>query len=372
MRVICHIGHHKTGTTTLQAFLSQNFAQLQQSGILYPWTESEGAALAYSRATGLDRSKKRLLAINFREAHNALAFRMLADVLPKWKVPPYHKNLPHSRQMLTTIQNQARILEPDWLVLCSEVMSHFGKIAPDQITRLKAEAFPQASEFRLWCTLRRPDDHLVSWHGQQVRFGNSPKPLSDPDHGLHLDSLHFDYRGVIEPWLTLIDGAIPFLRPYPETLAEGGSVEDFFKHSGLSAPKGTTSTPSLNISRKPALVTLLRIANGVLPKPLAQELADWLDQQAPKLTLAPTSDVEFFGPVARARICERFEPIHRWLSQTAGRSTFFSGIDQMATCRPISEAQALRQLLDQLSLGAINRIAAPEIREFLIKQRDAT
>ncbi len=371
MRVICHIGHHKTGTTTLQAFLSQNFAPLQSAGILYPWTETEGAALALSGVAGRAQDTTRPLPINFREAHNALAFRMLAEAMPKWKVPAYHKHLPHSRQMLLAIRNQIRALEPDCLVLCSEVMSHFGKAAPDQITRLQTEAFPNASQINLWCTLRRPDDHLVSWHGQQVRFGNAPAPLSDPDRGLDLDWLHFDYRGVVEPWLNLIDGAIPILRPYAETLAEGGSVDDFLKQSGLVAPHSMTTTASLNISRKPALVTLLRAANNALPRPLAQELAQWLDDLAPKLTLAPTAEVEFFGPAARARLCDRFEPIHRWLSQTTGRQAFFTDIDQMAICRPITETDALHQLLDQLSPKFTHPPVAPEIHGFLNQQRDA-
>lgn len=371
MRVICHIGHHKTGTTSLQAFLSQNFANLLESGVLYPWVESEGAALALRSFTKSSESRDALLPINFREAHNALAFRMLAEASPNWKVPPYHKALPHSRQMLLAIHNQIKTLNPTTLVLCSEVMSQFGKVAPDQIPRLRAEALTQANEFLLWCTLRRPDDQLVSWHGQQVRFGQSPPPLSDPDKGLKLDNLHVDYRGVIEPWLQQIDNAIPVLRPYKDTLAQGGSVNDFLQNSGMSAIPRLTPAPSLNISRKPAVVILLRMANASLPHRTALELGAWLDSKTDRMTLASSSEVEFFGPAARARLFKRFRPIHTWLSEVSGRTEFFTDLDEITQCKPISETEALHQLLDQLSPGLIDQIESSEIRNFLLRQRHA-
>jgi hypothetical protein len=371
MRVICHIGHHKTGTTTLQAFLSQNFASLLRAGILYPWTESEGAAIAIARMLRGDKTERDLLPINFREGHNALAFRMLADTLPSWKVPAYHRELPHSRQMLIALRNQAVRLAPATLVLCSEVMSQFGKMAPGSIARLCNEGLPKVSDFRLWCTLRRPDEQLVSWHGQSVRFGQSPAALSDPVRGVSFDSIHFDYRNVIEPWLHQINGATPFLRPYRETLATGGSVEDFMQHSGLSAPGALIAAPRLNISRKPAVVSLLRLANSALPRPLSLELGEWLDARSAKLTLASTSEVEFFGPEVRAHLCDRFRPIHRWLAETTGRPTFFTDIEEMALCNPIPEQDALRGLLDQLTPAEVDKTLAPEIRTFLRHQRDA-
>ncbi|NBB97279.1 MAG: hypothetical protein GVY34_03785, partial [Alphaproteobacteria bacterium] len=149
MRVTCHIGHHKTGTTSLQTFLSQNSHRLAQTGILYPWTDFEGAAHAVSKATGAG-DRKAVLPFNIREPHNALAFRMLSDALPGWKVPPHHPNLPHSRQMLLAVANQMAALEPKEVVLCSEVMSHFGKSATGQITRLRKNGLGLADAFRVW------------------------------------------------------------------------------------------------------------------------------------------------------------------------------------------------------------------------------
>jgi hypothetical protein len=369
MEVICHIGHHKTGTTTLQAFLSQNSHRLLQAGILYPWVEMQGAAHALAKAMGRG-DRQEILPINIREAHNALAFRILADALPNWTVPPYHHNLPHSRQMMLALSNQISSLKPGTIVLCSEVMSHFGKIATGQISRLRQEGLGEAEKFALWCTLRRPDEQLVSWHGQQLRFGQAPAPLSDAEHGLNLHWLHVDYRGVIEPWLQQIPEARPILRPYRETMAVGGSVEDFLTNSGLEAPRGLLPASTMNVSYKPAVISLLRLANGQLPRELARELADSVEVLTDGMRLAGSAEVEFLGPVSRARLVEHFAPIHKWLSQTSGRSAFFADIDNMATCRPISEKAAFQGLLDQLTPRHIAKMARPEIRDFLTGLRN--
>lgn len=364
MKVVCHIGHHKTGTSTLQAFLAQNSHRLLQAGILYPWVESQGASKALAKAMG-EGDRQEILPFNIREAHNALAFRMLADSLPNWKVPPYHVGLPHSRQMLMALSNQIEALRPKGVVLCSEVMSHFGKIAVGQIDRLRHEGLACADHFALWCTLRRPDDQLVSWHGQQVRFGQAPAPLSDPEHGLNLHWLHVDYRGVIEPWLQEVPDAEVTLRPYRETLAAGGSVEDFLLGCGLGMPGNLLPAKTMNVSFKPAVISLLRLANARLPRPIAQELAESISGMTRGMTLAATSEVEFLGPVSRARLVAHFAPIHAWLSQTSARAAFFSDIDEMAQCRPISEQEALQSLLDQLTPHQISKVPSLEIRDFL-------
>lgn len=369
MKAICHIGHHKTGTTSLQAFLSQNSHALLKAGILYPWVESQGASCALAKAMG-DGDQQDILPFNIREAHNALAFRMLADAEPNWKVPPYHPNLPHSRQMLISVDSQIAALQPETIIMCSEVMSHFGKAAPNLIRRLRIEAFRAVEQFTLWCTLRRPDEQLVSWHGQQVRFGQSPAPLTDTRHGLNLKWIHVDYRTVIEPWMTRIPEAEVVLRPYRETMVEGGSVDDFLKHAGFSPPAGLLPAVSLNVSFKPGVIVLLRLANSQLPRPQAQELMAQVGELTEGMTLFGNSEVEFLGPQSRARLIEHFAPIHDWLSQTSGREAFFSDIDEMAVCRPVSEQQALQELLDQLASRQIDRVFDPAVKDFLTRLRN--
>lgn len=366
MKFVCHIGHHKTGTTSLQVFLSQNAIALLKAGILYPSVESQGAALMLARALGGDSAD--VLPINMREAHNALAFRMLADTLPNWKVPQYHRELPHSNQMLISMRNQIMALMPDTVVLCSEVMSHFGIAAPQLIDRLRTVA--GEAETQLYCTLRRPDEHLVSWHGQQLRFGQSPALLSDPDKGVTLKALHFDYRGVLEPWIARLPQAKIQITPYAELMAAGGSVQHFIDHAGIAFPKGLLEARTMNVSFPAATFPLLREANRALPRPASLALAHEIATLTEGLEMPSQKDVEFFGPAQRARMMEAFRPIHDWLSQTTGREAFFPDLEAMAECRPLTEAEALHRVLDQITPEHLARLSHPEARGFVAGLRE--
>jgi len=368
MKLVCHIGHHKTGTTSLQVFLSQNSLALMKAGILYPWVETQGAAVAAAKAVMGDMAG--VLPINVREAHNALAFRMLADRIQHWKVPPYHKELPHSNQMLIGLRNQLEFQQPDTVVLCSEVMSHFGIAAPDQIDRLHHHV--NQADFHLYCTLRRPDEQLASWHGQQLRFGQAPAPLSDPAEGVKFEGLHFDYRGVVEPWIRRIPDARIQINPYRETIDVGGSIEHFTKHAGITFPENLIPAPTMNVSFPPALYPLLREANRILPRHASLALSHELDRLTAGLEMPGAKEVEFFGPAMRARMMERFRPIHDWLSQTTGRPAFFEDFEGLTECKPLPEAQALRQVLEQITPDHIAALSLPEIQDFVRQMRETS
>lgn len=385
MRVTCHIGHHKTGTTSLQAYLAQNAGALLRAGILYPWVESQGAALTIAQARSAvwswkvrvrkifeatavrtqNSSRQQVSPINFREAHNALAFRMMADNHDRWRVPGYHGQLPHSRQMLLAIRNQIATLHPREVILCSEVMSHFGLANPQLIAQLR-QTLSQAKDFTLWCTLRRPDEQAASWYGQQIKFGQAPRALSDPD-GVNFGWLHFNYRRVIEPWLKRIPDARLVLRPYREVMADGGSVEDLHKHSGIRFPRGLLAAPVMNVSLSPGMTALRREANRALPAPLAKEFGSQITTLARDIAQPSAKEVELFGKANRQLMRERFEPVHQYLSEIGNRPAFFEDLDEMLVCKPMTEAEALRQLLDGLS-GRQSQLTQPELRDFLDQQ----
>jgi hypothetical protein len=363
MAVIFHIGHHKTGTTSLQAFLAKNQVKLLKAGILSPWVEGNGAAYALSRAIHPRRHQN--LSINSREPHNALAFQMLADALPNWKVPDYHGDLPGSQQLLAAIQAQVETFAPRHVVFCSEVMSHFGIVAPELITRISA---PFAGEaFRLHCTLRRFDDHLVSWHGQRLRFGGKEAPLSASPDNATQDSLHFDFDRVIEPWIRLLPASTFIIRPYRETLAAGGSIGDFKSHSGIGFPWGLENVTSLNTSLPAAAFSLFREANATLAQPVARSLRQELPKLLDGLDLPHASQIEFFGETGRARLFEKARPIHDYLSDLTGRASFFDDFEEMAMCKPIPEAEATARLLDQLTPERISQLSNPDARAFVTR-----
>lgn len=351
MKLILYVGHHKVGSTALQVFLSQNWLALARAGILYPAVESEGFSDHLKRALdGADTPGKP--PINVREPHNALAFRLISQSTGN-AMPPYHRNLPSTTQMLRAIRNQVGQLAPHTVILCGEVMSNFGKTDPTLIGQLLG-ALPQA-EIELYCTLRRPDEYLASWYGQRLKFGHRIEALRDGGAMGYARSIHFDYRTMLEPWITRLPGTRLHLRTYAEVLAAGGSVEDFTTEIDAGIPADLTPAVRANESLPYALMEIMRRGNQRLDRPGSRKLRKFLLAAADRLDLPPNREVELFGADTRVRLVRAFDPIHAWLGEIVGRDAFFPDIAAMRQARPIPEldaaavaARALRDTPEEL------------------------
>lgn len=339
-----YIGHHKVGSTSLQVFLSQNFARLARAGILYPFTEMRGAAHALARMMRGDRTE--VLGVNVREPHSALAYRMMADTTG-FSVPQQFRMLPHSGQMLHAIRSQIATLNPKGVVLCSEVFSNFGFFNPELVNQL-CDQFPQAS-FSLYCALRRPDEYIVSWHNQRIKVSEPCDQLHAGAWKQYLPTIHFDFRLAVEVWLKRVPGDNKILRNYRDVLASGGSEADYIAHSGLDFPDGLLPAITANKSLPLAVTEIARRGNFALTGQEAYQLVQFLLNLDQAVDLVPNAQVEMFGEHARRRMHDLFLPIHTWLSETNGGKPFFSDLEQMMVTRPIPESEAVRAALDQLS-----------------------
>jgi hypothetical protein len=349
MKVIVFFGHHKVGSTALQGFLAANYFALLKAGILYPAVEAEG--LVHTLANALDGQKPRLAhEMNLREPHNALAFRMLASI-SKTKTPDWHGQLPGVVQMIRTIRLQIDTLRPQAVILCSEVMSNFGAARPKFISDLR-DIFPGAT-FELYCVLRRPDDYLVSWHGQRLRFGEAILPLSGGAVPRYYPQIHFDYRKLVAPWLKVFADSPVHLRTYGEVVAAGGIEPDFMATVEAPFPRGLKTFKEANVSLPRAAMEIVRQANHALPGPEAEALRNYFLSASNGLRPVASKDVEMFGSALRTELCDRFDPIHAFLSETTGKAAFFPDIDDMRSPRPIAEAEATAQLLAQIRPGTL-------------------
>jgi hypothetical protein len=370
-RLVLFIGHHKAGSSALQRFLSGNWLALARAGILYPAVESQGLSLTLAAALS-GRETDGAPPMNLREAHNALAFRMISEVTGA-PVPPWHPRLPHSAQMFAAIENQVAALRPQAVTLCSEVMSNFGAISPDLIARLRG-LFPGAP-VRLLCTLRRPDEYLASWHGQRLKFGHRPPPLRADGLQGYWEGVHFDYRRLLEPWLEAFPEAELRLRDYGALRAAGGSVEDFARQSGLRFPRGLQPGRDANPSLPRATMEIARRANAELEAEAAGRLRAHLIAARDRLPLPPDAEVEMFGADNRAELLARFRPIDAWLGEQAprrgldrlrpGRPGFFPDLEEAARPRPRPELEAAAEALAALRADR-ERARLPEAaRDFL-------
>lgn len=347
MKVVIYFGHHKVGSTALQAFLARNWARLARAGILYPAVEAQGMARNMAEALapeGAAADIPGLDAMNVREPHNALAFQMLAQA-NKGKAPEWHGSLPGVGQMFRALRTQVAYLRPHTLLLVSEVMSNFGANHPHLIARLR-DAFPDA-DFELYGVLRRPDEYLASWHGQRLRFGEKVPPLRDAAMKIYGNSIHFDYRRMVEPWTRQFEGATLHLRDYAKVRAAGGSAEDFQATVQVEFPDGLDPVGEANLGIPRAAMEIIRRGNRTLPAEAAHKLVQRFLELPPEVQVVPNGEVELFGAPMRAELAQAFAPIHRYLSDLTG-APFFADIDQMARTRPVPDVEAARALLAQI------------------------
>ncbi len=344
MKVILYIGHHKVGSTALQVFLSQNWYRLARAGILYPSVESRGFSHNLARALdGRDTTRDRDL--NIREPHSALAYRMMSEVTDR-KVPAQFRNLPSARQMFQAIRQQVAHVKPKTLILCSEAFANFGLVKPELISRLRSH-FPKA-EFQIYCALRRPDDYLISWHGQRLKVGEKLEQLSDGGLAPYYDTIHFNFRTVVESWNILIPEAQLTLRPYTDILASGGSIEDFITQSGITFPSDLTAAGRANKSLPRTALEIVRRGNHDLPPPQAHALCQYLLSAESTPKSISNKDIEMFGTPLRIKMAARFGPVHDYLSELTGQGPFFTDFERVTLERPVPEHQAVASLLAQI------------------------
>jgi hypothetical protein len=302
------------------------------------------------------------LPINAREAHNALAFRMMAETTD-FKMPPYHRFVPASRQILVSILNQMEILQPRATILCAEAFANFSAADRSLIERLR-EVFG-GCDVRLLCTLRRPDDYLVSWFGQEMKFGLKRPPLRHDGGAFYQKSIHFNYARMLAGWVAVFGAEALTLRNHADVMAAGGSIEDFKAQAGIAFPAGLAPVANANPSIPRALLEVARRANHALPRPLAQNLQARLLRFAGSRKLPPDRDIEMFGADNRRALVERFRPVAGRIDELTRGRPFFPDLDAMLQTRPVPEMEAARAAFATLRPALRRKSPEPELRAFL-------
>nr|WP_169618090.1 hypothetical protein [Ruegeria sp. PR1b] len=350
MKVILYIGHHKVGSTALQAYLAQNWLQLAQAGILYP--SVEGLGFASNLATILRPeapSQIKQGQVLVREPHSALAYRMIQDAISR-PVPPQFNGHPATSQMLRTIQKQVEVLAPHTVILCSEAFANFGQVDAKLITQLCAPF--QGADLHVYCALRRPDHYLASWHGQRLKVGEPAAPLEPGGLAQYANTIHFNYRNVLEPWIEQLPDATFSIRNYAEVVENGGSGEDFVLQTGLTLPEGMQAPGRANSSLPKASFPIMEQAVAHLPRPKVQALSQYFQAEGKALCRkadARNGDVELFGEAQRKEMHRRFlKESETYLSQLTGQPAFFEGLDEVLIPRPLPAREAAHRLLQAL------------------------
>jgi hypothetical protein len=214
VRLIIHVGPHKTGTSALQAFLDRNHEPLRERGV---WYRGEGAG----------------------RNHIAMAF-----AFQSWP-------------------DGATVLLHRYIQAASEAGCHTCIVSAEGFARPKLDATPvlaalAATPATFVAYMRHPADRLVSLHDQIVRGNADTRPI---------EALNFDptSRRPLGKWAEAPGHAF-MLAPFDQSQWPGGSLfGDFLAMLGIPE-HGLDMAPDsehANRSLPPGLTEVLRLANGL-------------------------------------------------------------------------------------------------------------
>lgn len=364
MKVIIFIGHFKTGSSSIQSFLSSNFYRLLQAGILYPSVESRGVSRNMKAILDGEDAPTTGAGLNVIEPHNALALR-LKNEEDGHGVPPYYPHLPSGFQMMEIIDNQIAALQPDTVILCSEVFALLGLTEGRRSVRRLARRL-SGHEVTIYCNLRRPDDYLSSWHRQRLKFGAKLGRLSGPAFDEYLGSAHFEQDKLVEGWLK---GGFPearlVLRNFDDVKAAGGSIVDFVNRSGADFPPDLFIPKDQNPSVPSAFAEIGRLAIHELPSADSKKVINWLTTARRRVDCPADDQIEDFGAKNRDIMSKRFLPIADSLTRMNGGKHFYKDASSFGLLRPVDPVLAARTALPGLIADAQERVLAPTIIDWL-------
>ncbi|UMG93053.1 hypothetical protein [Nocardioides sp. TF02-7] len=234
--VVLHIGTAKTGTSTLQRFLSRNRTRLAADGLLYP------------RSPGRTRHADLGMFIRSdEEVELTLAWHRSG----RTSVPDFRRRF--RRRLFREIDEWS----PSRVVFSDEGLYGAPKPAVERLRRF-TERFGGSRSVVVY--LRRQDDHLVSRYQQEVKVGETRR-LTD---WVVVDwSDFYDYRRRLERFRRILEPTSFVVRRFERDRFLGGDlVEDFMDAAAVTTPLAELErTPSRNESMSAEAVELLRLLN---------------------------------------------------------------------------------------------------------------
>lgn len=340
-RLHLFIGHHKTGSTSLQSHLARRAGELAKIGVLYPHvdlvsilrTNGAQSCSSYTQTNGRLRKRIQLLKENknYLEPHNALAFRMLSEATG-CAMPAWHQGVPESsKAMLELVNEQMEDLKPDDLLIISEVLGNFGTCKKNLCQKLMSSL--NTREANLLCILRKPDDYLVSWYGQELCFGYKQMGrLGQRIANSYVNSIHLRYDWMLEQWMRDSRFNSIIIEDYRNVNLMGGTVSWFNSTCTTQTslrPDTSDETTRANPSLHPIFFEAVRFCNLKLGRVDSAQLVAAIKQVTPRLNLPSTKTVEVLGLEARELIYRTFLPVNRTLGRMVGRDEFFVDIESI-------------------------------------------
>lgn len=190
MRIL-HIGRHKTGTSSLQHFLTDNAASFLRSGVLYP------------------------RALRQSVAHHELAYLCNDRLFSQLPLGEQHRLLEGLKAL------QGEIATADHVILSSEA---FQNVQPTRVAQHLGR------DLTIVVYLREQFQYLVSAYAQAIQNQKLTASLKE------YERTHFraDYERFLSPWVDVFGESRVMVRLFDgETLVDGDIRTDFIRSIGI-------------------------------------------------------------------------------------------------------------------------------------------
>jgi hypothetical protein len=245
VKVILHIGPHKTGTTSIQAFLHRNSAALRKHGFFYPQTQEDG------------------------QNHHDLV-----------------RGLRDPSTFLSTTKRIQELLKESESSGCHSVILSSEMFVEHEVPIHLLKSIFIGWEVVVLAYIRRPDDHISASYAQLLREPECRRTQTIDEHPAPYDS---SYQSVFPKWFPHFAPGEMVIAPFdPTQWLEGNLIADFCQMIGLDSriqsELGANRIIHRNKSLPAGLQEVLRRSNALLG--LSRELHEaWcgaLDELANK------------------------------------------------------------------------------------------
>ncbi len=263
LEIILHIGRHKSGTSSLQAYLNRQEEHYQTQGVFYPHA---------------GRTLHRNGRLTKQIAHHPLAQSFLGNdpiadrALQQQVLNDLRAELPRHGRVIFSSESFGNLIQPEQI---QALQSFLHLLKPDQIT--------------VFAYVREYVDFISSGFRQRVQNCNDLFALSEY---APLRNTHYSLANWVNIWGTI--GTLMCRRFSRDALIDGDVIADFCLHAGIDLHHGSVryeQNPSIGgnlLFLKCALNRLGRYHPGLYTQMGLQAALDPVDSRPFPISVADT------------------------------------------------------------------------------------
>ena len=254
MKVIIHIGTHKTGTSTIQHFLGKNRNALKHRGVFVPQSSREDYAMHHDLFAATCIPNELELPTFMVDHLCASTFKM-----KEYTTEDQDKYWEHYRHEI-----EANCHRADLVIFSNE---HFVCVSENEIMRLKKLLEPLFDDISIVLYLRRQPEYLISHYST---FSTCGSTMEFFDYlNLHEECSFLAYHKIVERWSSILGKDKLKIRIFDKQEFYDNNLLLDFAHTVGFDMDGLAHVENANVSQMDAAETeFMRLLNFHIPATL--------------------------------------------------------------------------------------------------------